>query len=107
MSEMPKFTAIPRGRLVSKALEQEGRATASMLMKITGKSIVTVRDAIKKLYAQSKIHVGGYEMNSRGKLSKVWYWGDGDDVREPIIAKDRPFFTPRPDEAAAWLRNPI
>ena len=107
MSEPPKFTAVARGKLVSKALEKEGRATASTLEKITGKSITTVRGALKKLYGHSKIHIGGYELSGRGKLTKIWFWGDGDDAREPNIVRHSDGFTPRPDEAAAWLRNPI
>jgi hypothetical protein len=104
---IPKFTAVPRDRLVAKALEATGRATAAKLAKMTGKTLVNVRHTMNKLHKQDKVHIGGYETNSRGKLSRIWYWGDGDDVDEPLIAKDRSFFIPRADEAAAWLRNSI
>jgi hypothetical protein len=107
MSEIPKFTSKPHGKSVAKALEKEGRATVVTLMKLTDKSITSVRDAIKLLYGKSKIHIGGYELSSRGKVSKVWYWGDGDDAREPVDEQGKPTFIPRPDVASAWLRNPI
>ena len=107
MSEIPKFTAVARDKLVAKALEKEGRATTNKLMNLTGKPVTTVRDALKKLYARSKIHIGAYEINGRGKVTRIWYWGDGDDAREPLPGKARPVFVPRLDEAAAWLRNPI
>jgi hypothetical protein len=107
MDDIPKFTAKPHGKSVAKALEKAGRATVVMLMKLTDKPITSVRDSLKLLYGKSKIHVGGYELNSRGKVSKVWYWGDGDDVREPVMSGNKQVFIPRPDTAAAWLRNPI
>jgi hypothetical protein len=107
MSEILKFTAKSQGKSVARALEKEGRATVAKLMKLTDRSITSVRDALKLMYGKSKIHIGGYELNSRGKLVKVWHWGDGDDVREPVITKDKPFFIPHADVAAAWLRNPI
>jgi hypothetical protein len=107
MDEILKFTAKPHGKSVAKALEKEGRATAATLMKLTDKPITSVRDALKLLYGKSKIHVGGYELNGRGKVLKVWYWGDGDDVREPVMNKDKSVFVPHADVAAAWLRNPI
>jgi hypothetical protein len=59
------------------------------------------------LYITNKVHIGSYEINKRGKVSRVWYWGDGDDAREPSIIKHSDGFIPRPDEAAAWLRNPV
>ncbi len=107
MNDIPKFTAVPRDKLVAKALEKEGRSTAGKLAKLTGKSIVNVRHTMNKLHKQDKVHIGGYEISGRGKMSKVWCWGDGDDAEEPLNTKDRPFFTPRADVAAAWMRNPL
>ena len=104
---IPTFTAVSGGKSVAKALEKAERATTSTLMKLTGKSVTSVRDALKILHGRSKIHIGAYEPSSRGKITRVWYWGDGDDAREPVVTKDKPSFIPRPDEAAAWLRNPI
>jgi hypothetical protein len=91
---------------VAKMLQRQGSATASTLVKLTEKPLKSVLSTLRILYGQSKIHVGGYEINRRGKSSKVWAWGDGDDVREPIM-EGKQAFTPRPDMAAAWLRNPI
>jgi len=103
MDEIPKLTSKPKGKSVAKALEKEGRATANTLMKLTDKPIASVHEALKKLYSHSKIHIGGYQVNRRGTVSKIWYWGDGDDVREPTTRSNKPVFTPRPDVAAAWL----
>jgi hypothetical protein len=87
-------------------LQKNGSATASTLVKLTDKPLKSVLSTLKILHNQSKIHVGSFEVNKRGKVSRVWTWGDGDDVREPIM-EGKQVFIPRPDEAAAWLRNAI
>jgi hypothetical protein len=105
MSEMPKFTTV-KGSTVAKVLQKVGQATASTLVKLTGRPIHSVLSTLKTLHDRSKIHIGSYEINSRNQVSRVWYWGDGDDAREPVTANNKKVFIPRPDEAAAWLRNP-
>ena len=92
---------------VARALQKVGRATASALIKLTGRPQKSVINTLKNLYHQSKIHIGAYTVNKRGQIAKVWVWGDGDDAREPNNAKHKDGFIPRPDVAAAWLRNPI
>ena len=106
MSEIPQYV-VPKNITVGKALQKIGQATVSALVVLTGKDIKTVRNAVKILYTTNKVHIGSYEINKRGKVSRVWYWGDGDDVREPNIIRHSDGFIPRPDVAAAWLRNPI
>jgi hypothetical protein len=106
MSEIPQYV-VPNNITVSKALQKIGQATVSTLVKVTGKDIKTVRNAVKILYTTNKVHIGSYEINKRGKISRVWYWGDGDDAREPVDSNGKPTFIPRPDVASAWLRNPI
>jgi hypothetical protein len=104
-TDIPKFTV--KGSTVAKVLQKVNRATASALVKITGRPIKSVLSTLKTLHNRSKIHVGDYEVNKRGQVSRVWYWGDGDDVREPNIVRHSDGFTPHADIAAAWLRNPI
>lgn len=104
MSDTPQYV-VPKNITVAQAMQKKGKATASELVKITGKDMKTVNSAVKTLYSSNKIHIGEYVLSKRGKLSKVWYWGDGDDAREPVTNKQE--FIPRLDEAAAWLRNPI
>jgi hypothetical protein len=110
-TDVPKFTApekIPaNSATVSKMLQKHGHATASRLVKLTNRPIKSVLSTLRTLHDRSKIHVGAYERNKRGQVAKVWYWGDGDDVREPSTIEHKNGFIPRPDEAAAWLRNPI
>ena len=106
MVEIPQYV-VPKNITVGKALQKVGKATVSALVVLTGKDIKTVRNSIKTLYVTNKVHIGSYELSRRGKLSKVWHWGDGDDAREPVDINGKPTFIPRPDEAAAWLRNPI
>ena len=106
MSEIPKFTTV-KGSTVSKVLRKVERATVNTLVQLTGRPIKSVLSTLKTLHQQSKIHIGAYEINKRNQALRVWYWGDGDDAREPVIDKDNKKFIPRPDEAAAWLRNPI
>jgi hypothetical protein len=104
MSDVPQYV-VPKNITVGRALQKIGKATVSALVVLTGKDIKHVRNSIKTLYTTNKVHIGGYELSRRGKLSRVWYWGDGDDAREPTTSKQE--FVPRLDEAAAWLRNPI
>lgn len=101
MDEIPKLTK-STGLSVSKALQKAGKSTSGALAKTTGRTQRSVQDALKILHRQSKIHVGDFELNRRGKASKVWFWGDGDDKLESSIEED---FTPRPDIAAAWMFN--
>ena len=105
MSDIPQFV-VPKNITVGKALQKIGKATVSALVVLTGKDIKTVRNSIKTLYTTNKVHIGSYEINKRGKVSRVWYWGDGDDVREPTVI-DKQAFIPHADVASAWLRNPI
>jgi hypothetical protein len=105
MHDIPKSTV--KGSTVSKTLEKVGHATVSTLVKLTGRPIKSVLSTVKTLHDRSKIHIGAYEFNKRGQVSRVWYWGDGDDAREPVMSGNKQVFIPRPDTAAAWLRNPI
>jgi hypothetical protein len=91
---------------VAKMLQSHGKATATALVKLTSRPMKSVLATIKTLHQQSKIHIGSYEFNRRGQLSRVWHWGDGDDAREPVMSGKQTFI-PRPDVASAWLRNPI
>jgi hypothetical protein len=105
MSEIPKLTV--KGSTVSKVLEKVGHATVSTLVKLTGRPIKSVLSTIKTLHDRSKVHIGAYEFNKRGQVSRVWYWGDGDDVREPVMLGSKQVFIPHADVASAWLRNPV
>jgi hypothetical protein len=106
MDDILKFTTI-KGSTVSKVLQKVNRATASTLVKLTRRPVKSVLSTLKTLHQQSKIHVGAYEINKRNQASRVWYWGDGDDVREPNIVKHKEGFIPHADVAAAWLKNPL
>ena len=101
MIDVPQFV-LPK-KTVGQVLQKVGKATASALVVLTGKDIKSVRNAVKILYTTNKIHIGSYELNKRGKVSRVWYWGDGDDAREPVVSKQT--FVPRPDVAASWLTH--
>ena len=106
MNDVPQFV-VPKNITVGKALQKCEKATVSTLVKLTGKDIKHVRNSIKTLYTTNKVHIGSYELSRRGKLSKVWHWGDGDDAREPVDSNGKITFIPHADVAAAWLRNPI
>jgi hypothetical protein len=106
MNEIQKFTTV-KGSTVAKVLQKVERATVSALVQLTGRPIKSVLSTLKTLHDRSKIHIGSYEINKRNQASRVWHWGDGDDAREPNNVKHKDGFIPRPDEAAAWLRNPI
>jgi hypothetical protein len=106
MSDVAQYV-VPKNITVGQALQKCNKATVSALVVLTGKDIKHVRNSIKTLYTTNKIHIGSYELTKRGKISRVWHWGDGDDAREPVDSNGKLTFIPRPDEAAAWLRNPI
>ena len=105
-TDVQKFTT-PKGLSVSKALQKIGRGTASAVSRMTGRPIKSVLTSLQTLHQQSKIHIGDYEINKRKQVARIWYWGDGDDKREPSTIEHKDGFTPRLDEAAAWLRNPV
>jgi len=105
MSNVPQYV-VPKNITVGQALQKSGQATVVALVKLTGKDIKSVRSGLKTLYSSNKVHIGGYELSKRGKLSQVWYWGDGDDAREPVPVGKQTFI-PHPDEASAWLFNQV
>ena len=105
-TDISKVTTV-KGSTVAKVLQKVNRATVNTLVQLTGRPIKSVLSTLKTLHQQSKIHIGAYEINKRNQASRVWYWGDGDDAREPSTVEHKDGFIPRPDEAAAWLRNPI
>ena len=92
---------------VARALQEVSRATASALIKLTGRPQKSVINTLKNLYHQSKIHIGAYEVNKRGQVAKIWTWGDGDDAREPVMRNSKVAFIPHADVASEWLRNPV
>jgi len=94
----------PKGMTVAKALQTLGSATVKKVIELTGRPPSAVKQSINLLYLNDKIHIGGYVTNKRGLHAKVWVWGEGEDAKEP---SGKVAFIPRPDVAAAWLRNPI
>ena len=102
---VPNYKSTPKGKSVARALERLSRATANDLAREVSKQSKDVISSLNTLYSQSKIHVGDYQIISRGKLAKVWFWGDGDDVREPMLNKDKTRFVPRADIAVWWMHD--
>ena len=102
---IPNFKSRAKGKSVVRALERLSRATAYELAKEVSKTSKDVVASLKSLHSQSKIHIGDYQITSRGKLAKVWFWGDGDDVREPMLNQDKTRFVPRADVAAWWMHD--
>lgn len=102
---IPIYKSTPKGKSVAKALERLSRATAYELAREVNKQSREVVASLNALYSQSKIHVGDYQVTSRGKLVQVWFWGDGDDVREPKLNQDKTRFVPRSDIAAWWMHD--
>lgn len=103
--DIPTFKPKSKSRSVARTLERLSRATASDLARELSRQSKDIAASLNTLYSQSKIHVGDYQITSRGKLSKVWFWGDGDDVREPMLNKDKTRFVPRADIAAWWMHD--
>ena len=95
-------------KLIIEALQKLGKATSNALTKVTGKPKGTVVSALTALHVAGMIHIGAWELNSTGHMTRVYYWGDGKDVDAPIAKpRDQVSFTPQADIAAAWLRNPL
>lgn len=106
MGNIPQFA--PSKKLtVHKALQQLGTATSTTLVKMTGKAPDTVKQTLKTLYTTNKIHISAYEATKRGKIVRVWAFGDGADAKEPPMLRYKEEFVPRPDVAAAWMNTPI
>jgi len=90
----------------------------SDIVKLTGFSIKTVNYHIRILRMNNFIYVSEWIQNSRNVPTMVLSVGNKLDAPKPPVKeqtimrhekklKVHKTFTPRPDEAAAWLMNPI
>lgn len=105
MNDTPKFTT--RTISIPEALRRLGKGTVAQVQKESGRTQRTTVSQLQTLHNTSKAHICGWLLTSRQVYAAVWCDGDGDDVREPRVLKHADHFIPRPDAAAAWLRNPI
>jgi DNA-binding transcriptional ArsR family regulator len=115
MSHSPVNLNAKNPTKVSKALIKLGQASSKRLAEVTKMPRGSVTSAIKALYDAEMIHIGCWELNKTTMPTRIYKWGPGQDIKEPIfISKkkvDNPTHTrlpwPRADVAASWLRNSI
>ena len=77
----------------------------------------TTSQTAKELHDAGLLHIIEWRCNPKNGGNKVYAYGAGKDVTKPeskFASRDKTqevyvpkVFVPRPDEAAAWLRNPI
>lgn len=73
--------------------------------------------AAKELHRDGFLHISEWRMHPKNAGNKVYAYGYGEDAIKPAprsplrnkveVYKAPKVFVPRPDEAAAWLRNPL
>lgn len=100
---------------IAKELRESGECSVGDLVELTGIPRSTVVVIVKEMHDKKMIHICGWERSKQGSFLKIYEWGHGEDVKQPIktfkpkkpdvFVDDRPW--PRCDEAAAWMRNPI
>jgi hypothetical protein len=100
---------------VSNALKELGQASSKRLAEVTELPRGTVTGVLKALRDADMIHIGSWEMNRTTMMTRVYKWGPGKDVREPVFTPriktcdptNSKLPWPRADIAASWLRNSI
>jgi len=73
--------------------------------------------AAKELHVAKLLHIAEWRSNVKNGGNKLYAYGKGEDAVKPEPKFERKskkqevyvpkVFAPRPDEAAAWMRNPI
>jgi hypothetical protein len=100
---------------VINALKTSGPASSKRLAEIIKMPRGSVTSAIKALHAAGMIHIGGWELNKTTMPTRIYTFGPGKDVREPIFLLKRKECNPvhiklpwpHADIAASWLKNSI
>jgi predicted ArsR family transcriptional regulator len=100
---------------VQEGLKEINEATNSDLAEHVDLPVATVSAVVAELYRRRMVHIGGWVRNKQGTPIKVYAWGDGADMKQPLktskpkkvieVEVQLPF--PRCDVAASWIRNSI
>ena len=116
MSKKPLNLQSPCAQNVIKVLKELDYATTAIISKQIEHPYQTVNAILGNLYKLKQIHIYDWHMSSKRRLSRVYAWGEGIDMKQPPIASmlsayEKPVTEklpwPRCDIAAAWLINPI
>ena len=95
---------------ITNTLRELGQASSKQLAEVTKLPRGSVLSTIKELPTAGMIHISEWKMNKTTMLTRIYKWGPGEDVQEPIITRansKRNLFKPHADVAAAWLQNSI
>jgi hypothetical protein len=94
--------------MITNTLKELGQASSKQLAEVTKLPRGSVLSTIKELHNAGMIHISEWKMNKTTMLTRIYKWGPGKDVEEPVLsyaASKRKLFKPRADVAAAWLQN--
>lgn len=100
---------------VINALKELDQASSKRIAEVTNLARGTISSIIKALCEAKMIHISAWEMNRTVMMTRIYKWGPGKDVPEPVYIPKAKRANPRyagmpcarADIAAAWLRNPI
>ena len=93
---------------ITNALKELGEASSKELAKVTQLPRGSVTNVIKVLHEVGMVHISDWKMNKTTMLTRIYKWGPGEDVDQPVLSyanSKRKIFKPRADVAAAWLQN--
>lgn len=101
--------------IIQEGLKELGEALTNDLAEHVNLPVATVSAVVAELYRRRMVHIGGWVRNKQGTPIKVYAWGDGVDMKQPLktskpkketeVEVQLPF--PRCDVAASWIRNTI
>lgn len=99
--------------LVQEGLRELEQTTTTQLAEHIDLPVSTVGAVIAELYRRHMVHIAGWSRNKQGTPIKIYAWGEGDDVKQPLktskpkketeVEVQLPF--PRCDIAASWIRT--
>jgi hypothetical protein len=101
--------------IIQNGLKELGESLSVDLADHVNLPVATVSAVIAELYKRRMVHISGWARNKQGTPIKIYGWGEGDDVKQPLktskpkkvieVEVQLPF--PRCDLAASWIRNSI
>lgn len=98
---------------IREGLQELGEALQSDLAEHVDLPVNTVGAVLAELYRRGMIHISGWGRNKQGTPIKIFAWGEGEDVKQPLktskpkqeVVEEVQLPWPRCDVAASWIRT--
>ena len=99
--------------LVQEGLRELEQTTTTQLAEHIDLPVSTVGAVIAELYRRHMVHISGWSRNKQGTPLKVYTWGEGNDMKQPLktskpkkeVVEEVKLPFPRCDTAASWLTH--